>query len=131
MSVNTPAKTRRTGWFTSTRSNDGSQCVEVRFEGEQVLVRDSKYLRDAANDPDSQPIIEISVRDWPAFLAAALGQASDAGSGLPTIKRHTDGGATLFDSNGTTLEYTPGEWDAFIAGVADGEFEVQVSSAAA
>src|SRR5258708_7785938 len=131
MSVSPPAKTRRTGWFTSTRTNDGSQCVEVRFEGEQVLVRDSKYLRDAANDPAAQPIIKIPLREWPAFLAAAVGQQADPLAGLPVIERAANGSATLFGANGAKLDYTPGEWEAFIAGAIDGEFNARSPSAAA
>ncbi|GGM29618.1 MULTISPECIES: DUF397 domain-containing protein [Micromonospora] len=30
------------GWFKSTRSSDNANCVEVRFTGDTVGVRDSK-----------------------------------------------------------------------------------------
>ncbi|WP_067904090.1 DUF397 domain-containing protein [Nocardia vaccinii] len=56
-------------WFKSSRSNSGSECVEVAWlDNGQVGVRDSKN---------------------------------------PT---------------GPALVFTPGEWDAFTAGVHDGEF---------
>jgi hypothetical protein len=29
------------------------------------------------------------------------------------------------DPNGTTLRFTPGEWDAFIGSAKDGEFDLQ------
>ena len=44
------------GWRTSTFSgNNGGACVEVKFAGAMVLMRDSKYLRNPANDPASWP----------------------------------------------------------------------------
>ncbi|MEU0539635.1 DUF397 domain-containing protein [Nocardia sp. NPDC005978] len=56
-------------WFKSSRSNDGPNCVEVAFDGDLVLIRDSKYLRDPANDPARQPMLAVSGAVWAAFLA--------------------------------------------------------------
>ena len=59
-------------WFKSSRSQGGSECVEVAFlDGGYVGVRDSKN---------------------------------------PT---------------GTALVFTPSEWDAFVVGTRDGEFDRQ------
>ncbi|WP_084478468.1 DUF397 domain-containing protein [Nocardia jejuensis] len=55
-------------WRKATASNNGGACVEVRFEGESVLIRDSKYLRDATNDPAEQPTIAVPNAAWPEFL---------------------------------------------------------------
>ncbi|MFD0365228.1 DUF397 domain-containing protein [Nocardia sp. GCM10030253] len=53
------------GWFKSSYSSDSQACVEVRFEGERTLVRDSKYQ----GLPDAQPILEFSRAEWSAFTA--------------------------------------------------------------
>ncbi|MFD6463657.1 DUF397 domain-containing protein [Streptomyces roseolus] len=58
-----------TGWFTSSRSNNGNQCVEVRFDGDAVLIRDSKYRRDPANRLADEPILTVTPAEWSAFLA--------------------------------------------------------------
>ncbi|MTK30255.1 DUF397 domain-containing protein [Nocardia seriolae] len=58
-------------WRKSSRSGDGGggNCVEVLLADEAVLIRDSKYLRDSANDPAAQPIIGVSGVEWDVFLA--------------------------------------------------------------
>jgi hypothetical protein len=38
----TPPRARDRDWFTSSRSSDNANCVEVRFTGGEVGVRDSK-----------------------------------------------------------------------------------------
>ncbi|WP_069164971.1 DUF397 domain-containing protein [Nocardia altamirensis] len=109
-----------TDWFTSTRSNNGNQCVEVRFEGDAVLIRDSKYRRNPANHPAEEPIVTISAHEWNAFLDTLRARSRTSGA----LIAHTaaDGSTTL--RHGTTvLDYTPQEWDAFLLGVHDGEFD--------
>jgi len=114
----------RQGWRKASLSNNGGQsCVEVRFDGDLVRVRDSKYLRDTANDPALQPVITILASRWHDFLKlAAGGGALGETAELPIIERHVGGGASIHAVDGTTLTYTPGEWIAFTAGVRDGEF---------
>ncbi|MCM6774454.1 DUF397 domain-containing protein [Nocardia sp. CDC159] len=112
----------RTGWFKSSFSNQGTSCVEVRFDGDVVLIRDSKYLRNAANDPRQQPIIAIPVARWAAFLDLATGEASLGSVELPTVDVRRDGSAQLTATDGTTLSFTPDEWCAFTAGIGIGEF---------
>ncbi|MEV6771310.1 DUF397 domain-containing protein [Nocardia sp. NPDC051030] len=69
MSASESALARTTGWFKSAHSDHGAACVEVRFDGDLVLIRDSKYLREPGNDPAAQPIIAVSVAAWDAFIA--------------------------------------------------------------
>ncbi|WP_369640680.1 DUF397 domain-containing protein, partial [Nocardia sp. JMUB6875] len=58
-------------WRKSSYSGDGGggNCVEVLFAADTVLIRDSKYLRDSANDPAGQPIVGVSGAEWDVFLA--------------------------------------------------------------
>ncbi|WP_306364533.1 DUF397 domain-containing protein [Nocardia sp. CC227C] len=109
-----------TGWFTSSRTNNGNQCVEVRFDGAAVLIRDSKYRRDPAHRPDDEPVITVTATEWMRFIASVTGRSSAP----PALTWHTapDGSTTLTDGV-TTLAYTPGEWAAFTAGARDGEFD--------
>lgn len=51
---------RDRGWFKSSFSNDNPpNCVEVRFEGERVWVRDGK-------EPDG-PTLSFGRAEWEAF----------------------------------------------------------------
>ncbi|MBF6455150.1 DUF397 domain-containing protein [Nocardia cyriacigeorgica] len=112
----------RLSWRTSSHSGtNGGQCVEVAFDRESVLIRDSKYLRDPTNDPAAQPVIALPAAVWPAFLAAACANAPHAIADAPAITYHLDGSVTLAGS-GVTLRFTAAEWGAFVAGVRDGEF---------
>lgn len=108
-----------TGWYTSTRSNNGNQCVEIRFDGDAVLIRDSKYRRNPANRPADEPIITVTASVWTAFLALL-----DSGRAHTELIAHTAAdGATTLRHGDITLDYTPEEWEAFRAGARDGEFD--------
>ncbi|WP_054815230.1 DUF397 domain-containing protein [Nocardia arizonensis] len=108
-----------TGWFTSTRSNNGNQCVEVRFVGDAVLIRDSKYRRDPANRPADEPIITVTANEWTSFLGLlAAGRSGDR-----LVARTGADGTTTLRHGDITLTYTVEEWAAFVAGVRDGEFD--------
>lgn len=50
-----------TDWFKSSFSSPSQSCVEVRFAGEQVHVRDSK-LR------DTSPIMTFGATQWVALI---------------------------------------------------------------
>ena len=110
------------GWRKSTYSGtNGGECVEVAVRGGDVLVRDSKYLRDPANDPRAQPVISVPVELWSQVLDLALSAGSGTVGGALAIVVEDDGSASV-RSGEVTLVYTADEWDAFVKGVADGEF---------
>ena len=112
----------RDGWRKSSYSNNGgASCVEVKFTGDSVLIRDSKYLRNHSNDPDRQPIIVLSTTDWAAFLDLAAGLTSVAVPGIRSVDRHDHAGATITATTGVQLHYTHAEWAAFTAGIHAGE----------
>ncbi|MEV6138559.1 DUF397 domain-containing protein [Nocardia sp. NPDC051990] len=106
-------------WFTSSRSNNGNQCVEVRFDGDVVLIRDSKYRRNPANRPAEEPVITVTASLWTSFI-----HLLNSGRSHNELIADTsaDGSATL-RHGGITLSYTAEEWDAFAAGARDGEFD--------
>ncbi|WP_062981110.1 DUF397 domain-containing protein [Nocardia anaemiae] len=116
----------RPGWRKSSFSNNGgASCIEVNFIGDKVLLRDSKYLRDPANDPSVQPVISMPVSLWPAFCNHSVRSTAHRGEGMPTIDRHQDGWVTVRDHrHGTRLLFTPNEWAAFVDGINAGEFEL-------
>ncbi|MFC4373906.1 DUF397 domain-containing protein [Nocardia halotolerans] len=106
------------GWFTSSRSNNGNQCVEVRFDGDVVQIRDSKFRRNPMNTGLDEPIITVDSTQWTAFLRCLL-----TNSPHPTLIADVtpDGAATLRHED-VTLHFTPAEWEAFTAGAHDNEF---------
>lgn len=108
-----------TDWFTSTRSNNGNQCVEVRFDGDAVLIRDSKYRRNPANRPAEEPVITVTASLWTSFINLLN---SGRSHNELIAHMHADGSATVRHGD-ITLTYTSEEWDAFLAGARDGEFD--------
>lgn len=48
-------------WFKSSYSDNSLGCVEVRFDGDAVLVRDSK-------DRAHGPTLAVTTTGWAAFL---------------------------------------------------------------
>ncbi|MFE1594638.1 DUF397 domain-containing protein [Nocardia sp. NPDC058705] len=106
------------GWFTSSRSNNGNQCVEVRFDGDAVQIRDSKFRRNPMNVGLDEPIITVDTALWTAFLHSLLTTTRH-----PALVAHVspDGSATLRHED-ILLRFTAPEWTAFVAGVRDNEF---------
>lgn len=65
--MHTPSATQdagSTGWFKSSYSPSQSSCVEARFDGGAVQVRDSKNLRPGAGTP----LITVSSTQWATFV---------------------------------------------------------------
>ncbi|MEV4129695.1 DUF397 domain-containing protein [Nocardia sp. NPDC049707] len=105
------------GWFKSSFSGSEHTCVEVKFDAERVLIRDSKYT----GPVDDQPVVYVLSAQWPVFLDLVLSAKSDElGEGV-AISLHRDGGATI-SGQGVELVYNADEWDAFAKGIADGQF---------
>ena len=112
------------GWFKASFSDNAASCVEVRFDGALVQVRDSKYRRNPANDPACEPVIAITLEQWERFLNEATGRSEpDANSAL-TVET-TAAGATVLRAaeTGRALMFTAAEWDAFLSGAQAREFD--------
>lgn len=105
-------------FYKSTYSGSNGTCVEVARGSAVVLIRDSKYT----GPVHSQPILTVPEECWAGFLERARSRTSGRVGELLTVAVHTEGGATLSDGQGVMLEYNADEWDAFIKGVADGQF---------
>lgn len=103
----------RAGWRTSTRSSNGSNCVEVDFTADGVELRDTK-------DHGAGPVLHFTPEQWRTFLDEVLaGLLSD--NGAVVVARRGD--RTAVQAAEGTLLFTPGEWTAFLAGARDGEFD--------
>ena len=104
----------RLAWRTSTRSSNGENCVEVSPTEDGVVVRHSKH-------PDAGTIA-FSLVAWAAFVRDARAGAVDANGAAAITRIGTD---TLVTSlaTGVELRFDQGEWSAFLAGAADGEFD--------
>jgi hypothetical protein len=100
-------------WQTSSRSSNGENCVETAPTVPGVLVRHSKHPDDG--------MIAFPYPAWETFVRDAL-DASPGTNGIATITKA--GPDTLVTSLHTSIElrFDPGEWTAFLAGAADGEF---------
>ena len=61
MTGSTPAVAAGTSWFTSSYSVNATDCVEVRFAGDAVLIRDSKNRAHG-------PTLAVTTTAWAAFL---------------------------------------------------------------
>ncbi|MFC3961656.1 DUF397 domain-containing protein [Nocardia jiangsuensis] len=118
------AKNRLNDWTTSSFSgNNGGACVEVKIEGDAVLVRDSKFRRDPGNRDRTQPQIGISVGAWTELCQRMISMTSFTLGEALRVTVHNDGAAT-FENWSIRLNFTPDEMDAFAKGVIDGEFTV-------
>jgi hypothetical protein len=96
-----------TPWFTSSFSNGSGACVEVRFRGERVDVRDTKDRTGG--------VLTVTAPQWAAFLG---------GSGKALAVERSGGRWHLRAAGSeTVLRFTDAEWRAYRAGAAAGEFD--------
>jgi hypothetical protein len=98
------------GWRKSRFSGASENCVEVAPTADGVLVRDTK-------DHGNGPVISFTAAAWADFLR-------DVREGNPSATIETQPAGTSLHSAGTTLRFTLAEWNAFRAGVLDGDFEL-------
>ncbi|MBF6137230.1 DUF397 domain-containing protein [Nocardia puris] len=115
-------------WRTSSYSgNTGGNCVEVASDGIRVYIRDSKYRRDPANDPVSEPIIAVTPAQWKHLVTVAVTGSSAVTE--PAIEIGDTGWVELRTNSGVMLRFTRQEWVAFVAGARDGEFDREALAA--
>lgn len=102
----------RAGWRTSTRSSNGSDCVEVDFTAAGVEMRDSK-------DHGAGPVLHLTPAQWSRFVDEVLADLPSANGAVGVTRR---GDRTAVAGREAMLLFTRGEWSAFLAGARDGEF---------
>lgn len=124
VSYSMPSDTRpHNDWFKSSFSSNANQCVEVRFYDELVSIRDSKYRRDQANNPNFEPVITVTAGQWAVVLDELTGRTPPHANLALSVETTPGEGAVLRAiEDGTTLTYTAAEWQSFLDGVRAGEF---------
>lgn len=111
----------------SSRCGNGA-CVEVMLDGDRVLVRDSKLGNDS-------PVIRYALRDWQRLIVERVKAGIDPTGLYEPYEIDAEvpaGGVALawLAADPTTdvlavLTFTRAEWDAFLAGVEDGDFDFE------
>lgn len=88
-----------------------------------ISVRDSKQ-NDPAGNEDSQPILNVEPQAWLTFLSEVLEQSPAGTNESLFFSRQSNGDMVLTNAAqpDISLRYDSEEWDAFSAGVADGDF---------
>jgi hypothetical protein len=101
-------------WRTASYSSNNENCVEVALSLDGVVIRHSKHPRAGT--------IAFTFPAWTAFLSEARDGLPSANQVAAVVKIGTD---TVVRSTHTDVElrFDQVEWSAFIAGVADGEFD--------
>ncbi len=117
--MTTPARHQahpRRGWFKSSFSPSQGGCVEVNFDSATVRVRDTK-------DRGTGPVLTVDIITWPGFIAEVTGAAAAGSNHALRIEQLSDGRTRVHSINDAiTLTFTSGEWTAFTAGAASGDF---------
>jgi len=115
MNTHSPTARPRTTWRKSSYSTSTGSCVEVAPAADGVVIRHSKY--------PAAGTITFPYHAWAAFVRDTSEDGPTSANGVASItKIGTD---TLVKSLTTDVElrFDDGEWIAFLAGAADGEFD--------
>lgn len=101
-------------WRTSSRSSNGENCVEVAPTAYGVMIRHSKH--------PGAGTITFPFVGWTTFVQEARSDEVNTNGVAVITKIGTD---TVVKSyrTGIELRFDTGEWSAFLAGAADGEFD--------
>lgn len=103
-------------WTKSTRSNPSGNCVMTKTDGREIQVRDSKL-------GDASPILSFSFEDWGSFIAEIKRGITCPVAG-PFEVWLAATGFDIVEKDGAVLNFTNDEWNAFVGGVQDGEFDL-------
>jgi hypothetical protein len=118
MNSESPTAQAQTTWCKSSYSTATGNCVEVATAADGVTIRHSKH--------PAAGMITFAYRAWAVFVRDASKYIPTSANGVASItKIGTD---TLVKSLTTDVElrFDDGEWTAFLAGAADGEFDFTI-----
>jgi hypothetical protein len=115
MSTDSPTASTHTTWRKSSYSTATGDCVEVAPTADSVAIRHSKH--------PAAGMIAFPHRSWTAFVREVSEDGLTGANGVASLTEI--GTDTLVTSLTTDVElrFDDGEWSAFLAGVADGEFD--------
>ena len=105
-------------WVKARRSDSASGCVEVRVDGGDYRVRDTK-------DRGRGPVLSLTKDEWRAFCDALLAGPDRLVqvAGLQLALR-ADWALTIRrDADGARLRFSPFEIECFLDGLRGGEFD--------
>ena len=105
------------GWLKSPLSADNLCCVVVRSYHQYVLLADSKFRRDAANNRLVEPAIQIVADTYDTWLDTLRKPVAAVVPGAPVVVKTEDGYELHSTNDDTVLAYTNEEWAAFLGGL--------------
>lgn len=115
MNTHSPTARPRTTWRKSSYSTSTGNCVEVAPAADGVVIRHSKH--------PAAGTITSPYHAWTAFVRDASEDGPTSANGVAAItKIGTDTLVTSLTTN-VELRFDEGEWSAFLAGAANGEFD--------
>ena len=114
-------------WFRSRHSHGSSDCVEVQFGPGEVLIRDSRYRQNPANDPRLEPMIRLPYTEFSRFLTELSEEDHPDQIGGLHVGRNKDESITLRSTDhGVTLRFTSEQWAPFAAARSLDDFSVPI-----
>lgn len=108
----------RLPWRKSTFSGNGEGCVDVAPASDGVFVRHTKH--------HDHGVIKFTHAQWATFLTEVRTETPSA-NGAATVRQ--DGTDTALSSDDVELRFNDTEWTAFLAGIAEGEFNFHLAAA--
>jgi hypothetical protein len=114
MNIDPSAAHTPLAWRKSSYSTATGNCVEIAPAAHSVFIRHSKHPGTGTISFPSDAWAAF-VREAPKAPASANGVAAIASVGTDTLVKSI--------ASGVELRFDEGEWSAFLAGAADGEFD--------
>ena len=106
-------------WTVSSRCSSGT-CVGVQIIEDSVLIADTKQLADP-----TMTVLSVHAADWAVFVDGLKGSPDRLGQATLSWKQLPEGDIELAARDiDAPLRFSEGEWNAFLAGVKSGEFDV-------